>query len=67
METDTLGIKEKPQAGDIVVKRKLDTVQLIRHPNVVLTTLTAEDAIKVSHFILEAADKILKATARSED
>lgn len=67
METDTIDTMGKPQAGDITVKRKLDTVQVIRHPKVVLFTLTAEDAVKLAHELLHHADVVLKATAKDED
>lgn len=61
MKTDNLSTREKPQAGDILVKRKENTVQITRHPNPVLTTLDAETAIKLAHELLFHADKILKA------
>ena len=66
MKTDTLK-SSKSQAGDIEVKRKLDTVQVIRCPDVVLTTLNAEESIKLAHSLLDASDKILKASGVIDD
>lgn len=55
-------MSKKPLAGDITVKRKVDKVQLVLEPNVVLYTLDAESALKLSESIAKAADKILQAT-----
>jgi hypothetical protein len=53
--------------GDISVRRKEDKVQLVREPNIPLTNLDAESAIKLSHEILFHADKILKADHKIKD
>lgn len=53
-------------AGDLVVKRKVDKVILVRHPDVVLATLTPEDAIAISAEMQSHASVILQATAKDE-
>ncbi len=47
--------------SDIKVHRKLDTVQLERGEQILLT-MTAEDALKLAEVIMDSADKILRAT-----
>jgi hypothetical protein len=50
-------------AGDLSVKRKVDKVQIVREPKVVIATLEVEDALELAKNINIQADKILAATA----
>ncbi len=49
-------------AGDILIKRKVDKIQIIREPKVVLATLDAEEGLKLANDIIKHSDKILSAT-----
>ena len=53
-------------SGDITVKRKVDKVQIVREPKVVIAALEAEEAIKLAHSLLDQAGKILAATAKPD-
>lgn len=58
--------KKEPFSGEVTVRRKMDKVQLVREPNVVLATLTAELALALAEIIEDEASKILQATASEE-
>lgn len=55
--------KKTPLSGDVTVRRKGDKVQLVREPNVVLSSLTAEESLALATRIEEEASKVLQATA----
>lgn len=53
-------------SGEITAKRKLNTVQIIREPKVVIASMSAEDALSLAEDLIKEADKALSTPIRGD-
>ena len=53
--------------SELNVRRKMDTVQIVRMSHMILTTMTPETAIQLANALLHDADIILSATVSDND